>query len=215
MCAIRFPFGRATARVGRGPNMRANNILGLAAIAAGLTLVAGAAIASGEGQSQNQRAIGGPGTKYYPTVEAMGSGPVGTRSSPVADYRQGVTALRAGKYRDAIASFDRALVLAPGDSNTWTMLGLAKEGDNDLSGARAAYEKAIGRNGGNIPARQRLGVTEAKLGQMDQAQAELVDLQKRSTACGRGCTDGVKLKTAIAAIGDAIAHGPVAAAPKG
>jgi Flp pilus assembly protein TadD len=192
--------------------MRGNSILGLAALAAGLLLVAGAPTASGMGQIRNP--VGGSGTQNYPTVISRDSLP-GDRANPTADYRHGMAALRAGNYRNAVVNFNLALTAAPRDSNTWTMLGLAKEGAGDLSGAQAAYEKAVKFNGGNIPAHQRLGVTAAKLGQIDQAQAELADLQKRSAACGAGCADAAKLTAAIAAVGDAIAHGPVAAPPKG
>ncbi|HWE46005.1 MAG TPA: hypothetical protein VG407_08240 [Caulobacteraceae bacterium] len=193
--------------------MRKHIILDLTALVAGLTLVAGVACASGAGQTAQP--IGGPGTKYYPTTETLRPGPLTGRSNPAEDYRKGVIAFKAGNYREAIANFNIALGLAPKDSNTWTMLGLAKEGDGDLNGARDAYAKAVGYNGGNIAARQRLGVTGAMLGKTEQSKAELADLQKRAGACGDGCSDAARLKAAVAAVEEALAKAPAAARPKG
>ena len=187
------------------------NILCSTAVAVALTLAGGAASASGSGQTAQP--IGGPGTKYYPTAETLRPGPLTSENNPAEDYRRGVTAFRAGKYRDAIASFNLAIGKAPKDSNTWTMLGLAKEGDGDLNGARDAYEKAVGYNGGNIAARQRLGVTAARLGKIPQSQAQLADLQKRSTACGGHCAEAARLKSAVEAVEQAISQSP--AAPQG
>jgi Flp pilus assembly protein TadD len=180
----------------------------LMAIVAGFTLLAGAALASGEGQMS-----GGGGdmgmVKYPAAIVPDGAG---GRINPAEEYRHGMAALRAGKYRDAVVSFDRLVKAAPRDSSAWTLLGLSKEGAGDLKGAHAAYESAVRFNAGNVGARQQLGVTAARLGQTDQAQAALAELQKRAAACG-ACADAARLKAAIAAVQGAITAGP-GAAPK-
>ena len=178
--------------------MRANGIVFLTIIAASTAFAASAA-----GQMRNP--VMGSGTPNYPTVNIRG-GPGAKWPTAVEDYNKGVAALRAKKYNDAIASFNRALRGAPKDSSVWTMLGLAKEGAGDLDGAREAYAKAVGFNEANIAARQRLGVTAAKLGQTDEARAEVAELQKRLDGCVGRCTDRDRLQAAIAGIQDAIAH---------
>jgi tetratricopeptide (TPR) repeat protein len=191
--------------------MRANTSFYLTAV----VVLSGALAMAAPALGQIRNPVGGDGTKPYPTAEVRDQGPNSTRANPVLDYRKGVIALKAGEYRQAIASFDRALIIAPKDSNTWTMLGISKEGAGDLKGAFEAYEKAVQYKDDNIAARQRLGVTAAKLGRTDQAQAALADLQKRSSACGPRCPSVDKLKSAVAVVTQAIAQGPDAAPAKG
>ncbi len=180
----------------------------LAFVIAALAFTGSATIVLG----QTQNAGMGAGQPFRPAASTPR--PMGAfRGNPVADYRRGVAALKARKYRDAIASFERALFMAPADSNTWTMLGLAREGAGDRSGARDAYAKAVGHNGGNIAARQRLGVLAAGLGQPNQAQAQLDALRKQAGECGAGCPNAAKLKSAIAVVEDALAHTPTPPPP--
>ena len=182
--------------------MRAERFQRLAWFAAGVLLLAGSAGASGEGQMSGGG--GDMGMVKYPTAKLPDG--TGVRINAAEEYRQGVKAFRAGKYRDAALDFDQVLKVVPQDSSAWTMLGLSKEGAGDLKGAHAAYESAVRYNAGNVGARQQLGVTAARLGRMDQAQAQLADLQKRASACG-ACADAARLKAAIAAVQDAIAQG--------
>ena len=189
--------------------MQTKRLQRLTVIAAGAMLLAGAALASGEGQMSGGG--GDMGMVRYPTAKL----PDGTSSRINAgeEYRQGLKAFKAGKYHDAITSFGQVLKAAPQDSSAWTMLGLSKEGAGDLKGAHAAYESAVRFNAGNVGARQQLLVKSAKLGRMDQAQAQLAELQKRAAACG-ACADSARLKAAIAAVQDAIAGGSAAAPSK-
>ena len=180
--------------------MRKHDVLGLAVVS--LALVAGATGAL----SQTPNAGAGAGQPFLPGAQVRG-GPGAKWPSAIEDYNRGVAALRAKKYKDAIASFSRALRGAPRDSSVWTMLGLSKEGAGDLGGAHDAYAKAVGFNDGNIAARQRLAVTGVQLGQTDEARAQLAELQKQSDACGPGCPDADRLRAAIATVQDAIAHG--------
>ena len=124
----------------------------------------------------------------------------------IDEFNNGLAALKAEKYRDAIIDFNHALGGAPRNTNVWIMLGAAKEGAGDLRGAHGAYAKAVHFDAGNIAARGRLGATAAMLGKMDEAQAQLADLQTRSEACEGACPDADRLKAAIKAIQDAVAN---------
>lgn len=187
--------------------MQAERFQRLAWFAAGLTLLAGSAGASGEGQMSGGG--GDMGMVKYPTAKLPDA--TGARINAAEEYRLGLKAFKAGKYHDAIFDFGQVLKVVPQDSSAWTMLALSKEGAGDLKGAHAAYENAVRFNPGNVGARQQLAVTAAKLGRGDQAQAELAELQKRAGACG-ACADAARLKAAIAAVQDALA--PPSAAPK-
>jgi tetratricopeptide (TPR) repeat protein len=181
---------------------RAINIKILLMTAAVCALAAGAALASSGGGGG-----GGMGGAMMPSASAPSY-------NPVEEFHKGVDALKGQRYREAINAFDKVLAVAPKDSNTWTLMGLSKEGAGDMKGARTAYERAVKYNADNLTAHRQLGVTLAKLGQMDKAQAELADLQKRAAACGDSCPEASDLKTAVAMVQAAVAPQPGGPIPK-
>ena len=119
---------------------------------------------------------------------------------PALEYQKGVTALKAGQFRQAEEAFDHVLTAAPRNGDVWLLMGVSKEGKGDLKGAEKAYEKSVKFAPDNIVAHQELGTALAKLNQADKAKAELDLLQKKAAACGDSCADAAKLKTAIAAV---------------
>jgi tetratricopeptide (TPR) repeat protein len=129
---------------------------------------------------------------------------------PAEEYRNGVAALQAQKFADARRAFDRVLSVTPRDANTNYLAGLARAGDGDLKGAVKFFQKAVKYNDGMIPAHQQLGVTLAKLGQKDKAQAEVDALNAKAKSCGDACPEAADLRAAIAAIGAAMGEGPQA-----
>ena len=179
---------------------RGNSVRLLIVTTAAAALCASAALASGGGGG------GGMGSTM-PSSSAP-------QYNPVEEFKKGVAALQAQQYKDAITHFNRVIEVAPKDSNTWTLLGLSKEGAGDMKGARAAYEKAVRFNGDNITAHQQLGVAEAKMGDTAKAQAELADLQKRDAACAGTCPKAGELKAAVAAVQAALGGGGATDTPK-
>ena len=176
--------------------MRGRTILTLA-IGAPAVAVAVAVAASAAGQMLPSQAD---------SPIARVDGQRGQWPGEIDEFNNGLAALKAKKYRDAIIDFNHALGGAPRNTNVWIMLGVAKEGAGDLRGAHGAYAKAVKFDDDNVAARGRLGATAAQLGKTDEAQAELAELQTRSDACGAGCPDADRLKAAITAIQDAVAH---------
>ncbi|HET9160416.1 MAG TPA: hypothetical protein VFN88_07370, partial [Caulobacteraceae bacterium] len=129
---------------------------------------------------------------------------------PAADYRRGVDALKAGKFKDADRAFSYVLEAAPKDSNVWLLSGMAKAGKNDLKGAQRAYEKSVQYDDKNIDAHRELGLTYAKTNQAPKAQKELDALKAKSDACKDTCTDAARLKASIGALQGAMGGGKAA-----
>ena len=156
-------------------------------------------------------AIGLISTAIGSTAWAMGSGggggtPQSTPSmsapsfDPAEEYRKGIEALKAENYSEAKASFTKVLDVAPRDAATNLLAGMADAGLNDLKSAQRHYEKAVRADDKLVMAHQELGVTYAKLGQRDKAQAQLTALQKLDTDCAGTCKDAEAIKAAIAAV---------------
>lgn len=165
--------------------------------------IALAVLAGGAGAALAQMYGSGMGSTYSPPPSAPSF-------NPAEEYERGKTALKAGKYKEAISAFNRVLSVAPRDSNTWALLGLSKEGAGDLKGARAAYEKAVHFNGESIVAHRLLGLADARLGDTAKAQAELEWFRKKSEACGATCPTAADLKSGFDAIQAALAPPPAA-----
>jgi tetratricopeptide (TPR) repeat protein len=124
---------------------------------------------------------------------------------PAVQYQNGLAALQAGKFRDAETDFNHVLEVVPNSADALFMLGMAKAGRGDLKSAQHFYERALKSDPQQIPARRELAVVLAKLGQADQAKAQLDILQKRADACGDACAESADLKAAIATVQAAMA----------
>lgn len=168
-------------------------LLGAAAVIA-IALPA-AAIASG----------GGMGGSTMPTgrMDNMPSDSLPTYD-PAVEYQAGLTALQAGKWRDAEFHFQNVLAVDPKDVDTNFMLGQAKAGRGDLRGAQRAYEQALKLDPNRIDARREYAVVLAKENHPDDAKKQLDILQQRATSCGDSCADAHDLKAAIATVEAAI-----------
>jgi tetratricopeptide (TPR) repeat protein len=127
-----------------------------------------------------------------------------------SEYRAGVDALKANRFAEARKSFDKVLDVAPTDANVNFLAGMADAGLNDLKSAAKHYERAVRSNGKLVIAQRELGVTYAKLGNREKAQAALDKLQKLDAACAGTCEDAQKLKEAIAAVQAAMTSPPQA-----
>jgi len=154
------------------------------------------ALASGGGMS-------GGGGGSMPSMDAPGY-------DPVVEYRKGIEALKAGKYRDADHDFDHVLSVAPDNPDVLYLQGLAKGAGGDLKGSERAFEKALRLKPDNIRARRESATTLIQLGQPDKAQAQLDILKKRMDACGDTCPDAADLKSAVMAVQTAMAPPPAA-----
>ena len=147
---------------------------------------------------------------------AMGGGGGGGGSAPsqtapefdpAVEYRSGVEALTAERWKEAEKAFRNVLSLAPRDANTNYLMALSKIGRSDYKGAKSFLEKAVRFGPNLIPAHQQLGVTHAKLGDPVKATAELDWLQAQAATCAGTCADNTALTEAVLAVEAALSAG--------
>jgi Tfp pilus assembly protein PilF len=162
---------------------RLSHILILGLIAASAPL--GAALASGGG--------GGLSGPVAPSISTP-------QYDPAQEYRDGMAAYQAGKFKDAARSFDHVTQAAPGEVTGWRMLGLARVGTNDNKGATKAFEKALKIDPKAVDTRRDYAVALAQLKQPDKASAQLDMLKTRATACNDTCPEAADLKAAISQV---------------
>ncbi len=126
---------------------------------------------------------------------------------PAVEYRSGVEALAAERWKDAEKAFRNVLSIAPRDANSNYLMALSKLGRNDYKGAKSFLDKAVRYGPDLIPAHQQLGVTLAKLGDPVKAKAELDWLQAHATSCAGTCADNAALAAAVQTVEAALTAG--------
>ncbi|HEY4070196.1 MAG TPA: tetratricopeptide repeat protein [Sphingomicrobium sp.] len=124
--------------------------------------------------------------------------------NPAAEYQKGLDALKTHRYADAKKSFMKVYPDAARDPMMNTVLGVALMGLEDYKGAEKYLEKAVKLDAKSIVAHEQLGVTYAKLGQRDKAEAELTTLKQLQSTCGTTCADAAALTQAISSISGAL-----------
>ena len=145
----------------------------------------------------------------------LGGGGMPSATAPMYDaadeYRAGMNAYQAGKFKDAARSFDHATEAAPGEASGWRMLGMARSGADDPKGAARAFERALKIDPNAIDTRRDYALALSQLKMTDKASAQLAILQTRATACNDSCSEAGDLKAAISQVEAALKP---AAAPK-
>lgn len=126
---------------------------------------------------------------------------------PTVEYRNGLAALQAQRWSDAEKAFRRVLAVVPRDANTNYLLALSKIGRGDYKGARSYLEKAVKFDPEMIPAHEQLGISLARLGEVQKAKQQIDWFTARSAACGTGCADATVLQQGAAAVQAAIDAG--------
>ncbi|HYJ83816.1 MAG TPA: tetratricopeptide repeat protein [Allosphingosinicella sp.] len=129
---------------------------------------------------------------------------------PAAEYRKGVEALQAQRYEEAGKAFGKVLKVAPADANTNYLAGLAAAGLGDLKASRKYYERALRADKEMIPVRRELGLTYAKLGEKEKADAQLAALKAMQDKCAGACAKAAEIGTAIQTLTAALGAPPQA-----
>jgi tetratricopeptide (TPR) repeat protein len=180
--------------------LRLSHTLLFGFIAAAVPL--GAALASGGGGGMG----GGMSAPMAPSMSTP-------QYDPAQEYREGMAAYQAGKFKDAARSFEHVTQAAPGEVTGWRMLGLARVGANDNKGAVKAFERALKIDPKAVDTRRDYAVALAQLKQPDKASAQLDMLKSRAAACNDTCPEAADLKAAISQVEAALK--PPAAAGTG
>jgi tetratricopeptide (TPR) repeat protein len=162
----------------------------LTAVLAGLAVPLGAATPGGGGSS-------GP-SATLPNFD------------PAAEYRLGIEALQAERWRDARKSFDKVLGVAPRDANTNYLAGLANAGLGDLKAAKRHYERAVKADKELVGAQRELGITYLKLGDRAKAEAQLAALKALQDKCAANCAKAAEIGGAVTALTAALGSPPQA-----
>ena len=123
---------------------------------------------------------------------------------PTAEYQRGMDALKAQRYEDAKKSFMKVYPDASSDPIMNVVVGITMMGLNDYKGAQKYLERAVKIDKNSIVGHEQLGVTYAKLGLRDKAEAELTTLKQLQATCGTSCPDADTLTQAIASISGAL-----------
>jgi tetratricopeptide (TPR) repeat protein len=137
------------------------------------------------------------GPPMSPSISAPGY-------DPAAEYQKGMEALKVHKYADAKKSFTKVYSDAPRDPNLNLVLGVSLMGLEDYKGAQKYLERAVKLDSKMIVAHEQLGMTYAKLGQRDKAEAELATLKQLQAACGTSCPDADSLARAVGSVSGAL-----------
>jgi predicted Zn-dependent protease len=139
------------------------------------------------------------------SLPATSGGVTGPRYDPTAEYRRGMIALRADRYRDAVDAFTHVVEARPGDAEAWRMLGEAKSGAGGVGGAAHAFARAVALDPAAIDSRRDLALALVKLKQKDRAAVQLDALKARAAACNDACPEAALLEATITAIEAALA----------
>lgn len=136
------------------------------------------------------------------TGGSMGSAPSVSAPDydPAAEYQKGLDALKTHRYADAKRSFLKVYDVASKDPKMNAVLGMTLMGLEDYKGAQKYLEKAVKLDSKSIISHEQLGITYAKLGLRDKAEAELATLKQLQSACGTTCADAGALTEAISSI---------------
>jgi Flp pilus assembly protein TadD len=166
-----------------------------AALIAGVLLgISGAALAAGGGGISSGPDIPSETVPEY---------------DPAVEYQKGLTALTEERWKDAESALQRVTRAMPSSAEAWRLLGVANSKQDDLKGARRAYERAVKLDPDNINGRLALGLALAGL-KDSKAQEQLTWLKSKAQACG-SCGDATTLKAAADRLEAAIAGSPAAA----
>ncbi len=108
-----------------------------------------------------------------------------------ARYNLGLTYLRQGRHRDAIAEIRRAISGGVATAVVWNNLAIAYKRSGDIDAAERAYRQALRLDPQHCYAAINLGRLYLALRQLDQASAAF--RQARQAACGSDIQDLIDL----------------------
>lgn len=138
-------------------------------------------------------------------------------ADPAKAYQEGIAALRAGNFSDAVPKLRIAADAAPNEGAIQYAYGLALVGNGDHRQARRPFERAVRRDHPLLAeARQQLGLVYLQLSEPAKALEQLATLATDLAACAAPACDDARrqrLQKAHDALKQAIDAGAAPAAP--
>jgi putative PEP-CTERM system TPR-repeat lipoprotein len=94
--------------------------------------------------------------------------------------------IRTREFREAGAAIAKASAIAPNSAEVWYQKGALAHVTGDLGGAKAAYDRALQIDAKHVEARVARAGLEIDLGRIDEANADIAELQRLSPREPRG-----------------------------
>ncbi len=123
------------------------------------------------------------------------AGPAASAALADPDFAAGESAMKAGRFADAMAFFMRATIRLPNNADLWNEIGYTSRHLGNLPQALAAYQKALGIDPKHRGATEYLGELYVQAGNLGLAEQQLDRLRQ---LCPAGCPEYRQLMAAIA-----------------
>ena len=134
----------------------------------------------------------GPGNMAVRTSDGLAAAKIATETvtdRPVAWNSYGAALALAGRAGDALAAFDQAVALDPGEAGAHIGRGNVLQALGRFEDALAAYDQAVALDPGHAGAHENKGIALAATGSLNEALAELDTAQHLApNGAGEGAT---------------------------
>ncbi len=128
------------------------------------------------------------------TAMAAGTSSPSSRPAKPSTYQQGVTAVKAGNYGQALGLLQKVVRADPRNADAWNYIGFSHRNLKQFDQALAAYNKALAIEPEHRGANEYLGELYLQKGDLEKARERLKTLDD---ACMFGCDEYDDLKQAI------------------
>jgi Flp pilus assembly protein TadD len=126
-----------------------------------------------------------------PAAVAM---PTTTPSAASDDYKAGETAVKEGRYQDAVNVLTKVVQREPDNADAHNYLGFSLRKLGDLDKAQAHYRAALQLDPDHKAALEYYGELFLQIKDLPRAEEQLVRLQR---VCPSGCTERAALEQAV------------------
>jgi len=119
-----------------------------------------------------------------------------TPAAPSSDYLAGETAVKEGRYQDAVALLTKVVQREPDNADAHNYLGFSLRKLGDLDKAQAHYRTALQLEPDHKAALEYYGELFLQIKDLPRAEEQLAHLQR---ICPSGCTERGALEQAVKA----------------
>ena len=131
---------------------------------------------------------GGSSTPSMPSVSAP-------RYDPAVEFKNGLDAMKASRFKDAQRAFDRVLAVDARHVQANFLAGFSRASQGNDKAAKRYYEKVIKYDQDFILARRELALSHLRLNDRERAVAILADLKQRAATCADAAGESAAMAT--------------------